>query len=108
MNINFVLVNIPPDEKNVTLQSFLMLKVKARSRHASPLKTKETRRFCTPANLPHYQFLLFQRTRLRQLSVREQVEQKSLLKFLNNSCVRSSEEAQSRFQHAQKHAMSFI
>ena len=108
MNINFVWVNIPPDEKNVTLQSFLMLKVKARSRHASPLKTKETRRFCTPANLPHYQFLLFQRTRLRQLSVREQVEQKSLLKFLNNSCVRSSEEAQSRFQHAQKHAMSFI
>ena len=108
MNINFVWVNIPPDEKNVTLQSFLMLKVKARSRHASPLKTKETRRFCTPANLPHYQFLLFQRTRLRQLSVREQVEQKSLLKFLNNSCVRSSEVAQSRFQHAQKHAMSFI
>ena len=108
MNINFVWVNIPPDEKNVTLQSFLMLKVKARSRHASPLKTKETRRFCTPANLPHYQFLLFQRTRLRQLSVREQVEQKSLLKFLNNSCVRSSEVAQSHFQHAQKHAMSFI
>ena len=108
MNINFVWVNIPPVEKNVTLQSFLMLKVKARSRHASLLKTKETRRFSTPANLPHYQFLLFQRTRLRQLSVREQVEQKSLLKFLNNSCVRSSEVAQSHFQHAQKHAMSFI
>ena len=69
MNINFVGVNIPTVEKNVTLQSFLMLKVKARSRHASPLKTKETRRFSTPANLPHYQFLLFQRTRLRHLSV---------------------------------------
>ena len=108
MNINFVWVNTPPDEKNVTLQNFLMLKVKARWRRASPLKTKETRRFSTPANLPHYQFLLFQRTRLRQLSVREQVEQKSLLKFLNNSCVRSSEVAQSHFQHAQKHAMSFI
>ena len=69
MNINFVGVNIPTVEKNATLQSFLMLKVKARSRHASLLKTKETRRFSTPANLPHYQFLLFQRTRLRQLSL---------------------------------------
>ena len=108
MNINFVWVNIPPVEKNVNLQSFLMLKVKARSRHASPLKTKETRRLSRPANLPHYQFLLFQRTHLRQLSVSREVEQKSLLKFLNNSCVRSSEVAQSRFQHAQKHAMSFI
>ena len=50
MNINFVWVNTPPVEKNVTLQSFLMLKVKARPRHASTLKTKETRRFRTPAN----------------------------------------------------------
>ena len=69
MNINFVRVNIPPVEENVTLHSFLMLQVKARSRHASSLKTKETSRFSTPANLPHYQFLFFQRTRLRQLSV---------------------------------------
>ena len=70
MNINFARVNIRVNvEKDVTLQRILMLKVKTRSRHASTLKTKETRRVSTTANLPLHQFLLFQRTRLRQLSL---------------------------------------
>ena len=61
-------------------------------------KTKEfiLKCFSTLAVLPHQQFLLFQRTRL---------EQKSVLKFSNQSSVQKST---TRFQCALKHARRVI
>ena len=85
-----------------------MLKMKARARHAFTLKQKNLSllitRFSMLVILPHYQFLLFQRTRLRQLSVSKSNKRACQSFQAKAPC----EKAPTRFQCAQKHARRVI
>ena len=81
-----------------------MLKVKARARHAFTLKQIYFNTLQHTCNLASLAISFVSEDTLETIK-REQVEQKSVLKFSNKSCVRKST---TRFQCAQNHARRVI